>query len=127
MAVVVAGELVLDRNETAALVRNMAQPDFEALRRRDMFLSDRDDIDFSFSDEGIIAECSSISPLEDNQQLYNAQSIISDNLADVSYVQQSPGFDYSLDCWHTHFSSSRKDEGWRDSPHLASSSIARAA
>lgn len=61
MAVVVAGELVLDRNETAALVRNMAQPDFEALRRRDMFLSDRDDIDFSFSDEGIIAECSSIS------------------------------------------------------------------
>ena len=37
MAVVIAGELVLDRNETAALVRNMAHPDIETLRRRDVF------------------------------------------------------------------------------------------
>jgi len=68
MAVVIAGELVLDRNETAALVRNMAHPDIETLRRRDAFLNDRDDIAFSFSDEGIIAECGSIASLEENQQ-----------------------------------------------------------
>ena len=127
MAVVIAGELVLDRNETAALVRNMAHPDIETLRRRDAFLNDRDDIAFSFSDEGIIAECGSIASLEENQPLYDTQSIASENLTDVSYVQQSLGFDYSSNCWHTHFSSSRKDEGWRDSPQLASSSIARAA
>jgi len=60
MSVVIEDELVLDRNETAAFIRNMIHPNIEALRRRDAFLSDRDDVVFRFSDGKIIAECSSI-------------------------------------------------------------------
>lgn len=60
MSVVIEDELVLDRNEMAEFVRNMIHPNIEALRRRDAFLSDRDDVVFHFSGERIVAECSSI-------------------------------------------------------------------
>ena len=56
MAVEMCGELVLDRNETIALIRDMIHPDLDAIRRRDAFLRDREDITYSFSEEGIVAE-----------------------------------------------------------------------
>ena len=60
MSVVTEGELVLDQNETAEFVRNIIHPNIEALRRRDAFLSDRDDIVIHFSGEEIVAECDSV-------------------------------------------------------------------
>lgn len=60
MSVVIEDELVLDRNETVTFVRNMTHPNIEALRRRDAFLNDRDDIVIHFSGEEIVAECNSI-------------------------------------------------------------------
>ena len=61
MAIVVNGELVLDQEETSALLRNLVYPDPEVIKRRNAFLRNRDDICFSFtSDGGVIAECKDI-------------------------------------------------------------------
>lgn len=64
MAIVVAGELVLDQEETSALLRNLANPDPEVIRRRNRFLQNRDDICFSITSDGIIAECDSVNPTD---------------------------------------------------------------
>ena len=64
MAIVVAGELVLDQEETIALLRNLANPDPEVIRRRNRFLRNRDDICFNITSDGIIAECNSIDPTD---------------------------------------------------------------
>ena len=60
MAIEINNELFLDQEETATLIRNMIHPNLDAIRRRDAFLRDMDDMTFAFSEEGVTAECSDI-------------------------------------------------------------------
>ena len=129
MSMEINGELVLDENETVALIRNMLHPNADAIRCRDLFLRDRDDMNFCLSDDGIIAECS-INLLENKQQIYNTQLIMSNLGSDLSYKQQSVEFDYSEDK-NNHFvfssSKTKKDNSWCNNPRVTDSSIAKAA
>ena len=125
MAIEVYGELVLDRDETVALIRDMIHPDLDAIRLRDA--RDREDITYSFSDEGIVAECNDLDLHEKKQTMYDSQRVVPDNQGNVSFVQQSLGYDYPYEPYRSHYSSSKKAEEWRDSSQLNNLNIVRAA
>lgn len=127
MAIEVNGELVLDRDETVAFIRNMIHPDLEAIRRRDAFLREMEDISFSFTEDGIIAESNRINIRDEKQPIYDSQRIVPSRQGNVTFEHQSPGYDYPFDARPSHFSAIKKDEGWWTSSRFYSMSIVRAA
>lgn len=60
MAHEINGELVLNAEETAALVHNMIHPNVEACMRRDEFLRDLSDLHIDLTDGEITANCPDI-------------------------------------------------------------------
>ena len=60
MAYEIDGELVLNAEETAALVHNMLHPNVEACMRRDEFLRDLSDLHIDLTNGEITANCPDI-------------------------------------------------------------------